>query len=177
MTRLDKVANIALILACTLFIGHLARNYYFSRVLSPNLSPEIKVGEVVKLPGPDTADRRPASATLVLALSSSCGFCQTSMPFYQKLAALRSSSSERVRLATVMPQSREEAESYLKNNGVVVDAVFSMPMSQIGINGTPTLLLLDGQNRLARSWAGRLNSSQESEVIAHLRELCPECPK
>src|SRR6185437_329576 len=51
MSRLDKVANIALILACALFIGHLARNYFTSQGADPNLQPDIKIGEVVSLPG------------------------------------------------------------------------------------------------------------------------------
>lgn len=175
MTRLDKVANIALILTCALFIGHLARIYYIGRGADPNLQPEIKTGEVVKLPGSDTALRQSAPATLVMALSTHCGFCQDSMPFYQKLAAFKNSSPVNLRLATVMSESKEEAEAYLKKNGVTTDIVLSTPMSQIGVNGTPTLLLLDGENRLVQSWVGQLNNSQESEVVSQLQKLCPQC--
>jgi hypothetical protein len=175
MTRLDKAANIALILACVLFIGHLARNYYLGRGAEQNLQPEIKTGEVVKLPGSDTVERQPASATLVMALSTHCGFCHASMPFYQKLSAFKNSSPVHMRLATVMPESKEEAEAYLKKYGIAADIVLSAPMSQVGVNGTPTLLLLDGENRLVRSWVGQLNNSQESEVVSQLQKLCPQC--
>lgn len=175
MTKLDKAANIALIIACALLIGALARNYYLSRLPDPGVKLGIEKGEPVKLSGDASADTQTAQTTLVLALSTHCGFCQESVPFYQKLAAFKNSSPARVRLATVMSESKEEIEAYLKKQGIAADAVFSMPVSQIGVKGTPTLLLLDGQNKLIESWVGKLNSQEESEVIAHLQKACPEC--
>jgi len=162
-------------MASVLFIGNLGRNYYLSRIPDPTINPDIKEGELVRLPGGASADRQPASANLVMALSIHCVFCQTSVPFYQKLAAFKNSSPARMRLTIVMPESKEEIEAYLKKHGIAADAIFSMPVSQIGVNGTPTLLLLDGQNKLAKSWVGRLNGSQESEVTAHLQKVCPTC--
>ena len=175
MTRLDKAANVALIIACLFFIGTLARNYYLSRLPDPNTKLGIEKWEPVKLPESSSAYRQSAPATLVLALSTHCGFCQASVPFYQKLALFKNSAPERVRLATVMAEPKEEIEAYLKKHGIAADAVFSMPVSQIGVKGTPTLLLLDGQNKLIESWVGQLNSQEESEVIASLQKVCPEC--
>jgi hypothetical protein len=175
MTRLDKVANVAIIIACLLLIGTLARNYYLSRIPDPSLELGVKKGEQVKLSGDAPADGQSAQATLVLALSTHCGFCQDSLPFYQKLAVFKNSSPARVRLATVMSEPKEEIEAYLKKHGIAADAVFSMPIAQIGVTGTPTLLLLDGQNKLIESWVGKLDSQGESEVIAQLKKACPEC--
>jgi hypothetical protein len=175
MTRLDKAANISLIIACLLFIGVLARNYYLSRMPDPNIELSVKKGDQVALPGAASADGQSAAATLVLTLSTHCAFCQASVPFYQKLAAFKNSSPARMRLATVMSEPQEEIEAYLKQHGIAVDAVFSMPVTQIGVKGTPTLLLLDGQNKLIESWVGQLNNQQESEVIASLQKICPTC--
>jgi thiol-disulfide isomerase/thioredoxin len=175
MTRLDKAANVALIIACLLLIGTLARNYYLSRIPDPNIELGVKKGEPVKLPEGGSAEGQSAPATLVLALSTHCGFCQASVPFYQKLAVFKNSAPARVRLATVMSEPKEEIEAYIKKNGIAADAVFSMPVSQIGVKGTPTLLLLDGQNKLVESWVGQLSSQDESEVIRRLQKVCPEC--
>jgi hypothetical protein len=175
MTRLDKAANIALIIACLFLIGTLARNYYLSRLPDPSVELAVKKGETVKLPEGASADGQSAPATLVLTLSTHCGFCQASLPFYQKLAVFKNSAPARVRLATVMSEPKEEIEAYLKEHGIAADAVFSMPISQIGAKGTPTLLLLDGQNKLIDSWVGKLNSQEESEVIGRLQKVCPEC--
>lgn len=175
MTRLDKIANVTLIITCLLLIGALARNYYLSRTPDSSLNLGVEKGEQVKLPGSASDGRQSAPATLVLALSTHCDFCQASLPFYQKLVTFKNSSPSRVRLATVMSESKEEIEAYLKEHSFAVDAVFSMPLSQIGVKGTPSILLLDGQNKLIESWVGQLNSQEESEVIAQLRKVCPEC--
>jgi hypothetical protein len=126
MTRLDKAANVALIIACLLFIGALARNYYLSRIPDPNIKLGIEKGEPVKLPESASDDRQSAPATLVLALSTNCDFCQASVPFYQKLTVFKNSSPARVRFATVMSEPKEEIEAYLKKHGIAADAVFSM---------------------------------------------------
>jgi hypothetical protein len=174
MTRLDKAANIAVITACLLFIGVLARNYYLSRLPDPNIKLGVEKGERVKLPGEDSVDRRSAPPTLVLALSTHCDFCLASAPFYQKLTVFKNSSPARMRLAIVMSEPKEEIEDYIKKQGIAGDAVFSMPLSQLGVKGTPSLLLLDGQDKLIESWVGQLNSQEESDVIATLQKVCPE---
>jgi hypothetical protein len=111
MTRLDKAANVALIIACLFLIGTLARNYYLSRIPAPNSELGVKNGETVKLPEGATPDGQSVPATLVLALSTHCGYCQASVPFYQKLAVFKSSAPARVRLATVMSEPKEEIEA------------------------------------------------------------------
>ena len=133
MTRLDKAANIALITTCLLFIGVLARNYYLSRTPDPSVELGIKKGERVELTGNAPPGGQSAAPTLVLALSTHCGFCEASAPFYRKLAAFKNSSPARVRLAAVMPEPKEEIEAYLKKYGIAADAIFSMQVSQIGV--------------------------------------------
>jgi hypothetical protein len=46
-----KATNAAIIVACVILVGSLARNYYLSRTPGPGDLPEIAKGEVVKLPG------------------------------------------------------------------------------------------------------------------------------
>jgi len=171
MTKLEKMTNVAIILACAFLIGSVVRNYYLS-ALRPSALPEIPKGTVVKLPGAAPTSPQP---TLVLALSKTCRFCQESVGFYQKLAAFKNSSPQGLRIVAVLPDKQEEAASYLKEQGIKVDEVVSMPVSELGVRGTPTLLLLDGQNKLEELWAGKLNDSQESQVMERLKKACPGC--
>jgi len=172
MTKLEKATNVAIILACIVLVGNLARNYYLSFKPNPSLAPEIAKGTVVKLPGAASTSQQP---TLVLALSKGCHFCQESVGFYQKLTAFKNASPQGLRMVAVLPEKEEEAASYLKEQGIGVDEVVSMPVSKLGVRGTPTLLLLDGQNKLEELWIGKLNDSQESEVIERLKKACASC--
>jgi hypothetical protein len=175
MTRLEKTTNVAIIVACAFLVGTLARSYYLSSRPDPRAQPSIQKGAVVKLPGAGATGQQPAAPTLVMALSKNCHFCQESMGFYQKLTALKNSSPQGLRLVAVLHEKREEAESYLKEHGIGADEVISAPVSQIGVTGTPTLLLLDRENKLQESWVGKLNDSQEAQVIDRLKKACAGC--
>jgi thioredoxin-related protein len=171
MTKLEKATNVAIIAACAFLIGNLAWNYYRSSRPLPPPPPEIAKGTVVKLPAAPASNQ----PTLVLAISKTCHFCQESVGFYQKLTAFKSSSPQGLRMVAVLPQSKEEATSYLKEHGIEADEVISMDVSKLGVRGTPTLLLLDGQNKLEELWAGKLNESQEGQVIERLKKACSGC--
>jgi hypothetical protein len=175
MSRLEKATNVAIIVACVFLVGTLVRNYYLSRNSDLGALPEIPKGTEIKLPIASPSGQQPAVPTLVLALSKNCRFCEESVPFYRKLAALKNSSPQGLRLVAVLPDKQEEAEAYLKGNGIVVDAVISMPMANLGVQGTPTLLLLDGQNKLEESWIGKQSDAQESQVIDRLKKACGGC--
>ncbi len=175
MTRLEKTANVVIILTCVLVAGNVVRNYYLSRNLQLRMTQGIPKGTVVKLTEAIPGNRQPAVPSLVLVLSKNCRYCQESVGFYKKLSAFKNSSLQELRLVAVLPHSKEEAESYLKEQGIVVDEVVSMPLSQLGAKATPTLLLLNPQNQLEESWVGKLSESQESQLIARLKKICGGC--
>jgi hypothetical protein len=172
MTRLEKTTHVAIIVACTVLVGNLAWKYYLSFRPDPRALPEIAKGALVKLPGEVPSNPQP---TLVLALSKNCHFCQESVGFYQKLTAFKNSSPQGLRMVAVLPEKQEEAESYLKEHRIEADEVISMEVTKLGVSGTPTLLLLDGQNKLEELWVGKLNESQESQVIERLKKACGGC--
>jgi hypothetical protein len=175
MTRLEKATYAAIILACLFFVGTLARSYYLGRRPDPHTTPEIPQGAEIKLPEEIPSTQQPAVSTLALVLSKNCALCRESMGFYQKLAAFKNSSPQGLRLVAVLPESKEEAQAYLKKTGIGVDAVFSLPLSRMGVTGIPMLLLLNEQNKLEGSWAGKLSDAQESQVIDRLKKVCVGC--
>jgi hypothetical protein len=175
MSRLEKATNVAIIVACLFLVGTLVRNYYLSRNADSGVLPEIAKGTEIKLPVTTPGIQQPAVPTLVLALSKNCHFCEESVPFYRKLTAFKNSAPQGLRLVAVLPEKQEEAEAYLKGNGIGVDAVVSMPVSNLGVRGTPTLLLLDGQNKVEETWVGKMSDAGESQVIDRLKKACGGC--
>jgi thioredoxin-related protein len=111
----------------------------------------------------------------VLALSKNCHFCQESVGFYQKLTAFKNSSPQGLRIVAVLPQKQEEAEGYLKEHKIEADHVISMELTKLGVSGTPTLFLLNEQNKLEELWVGKLDESQELKVIERLKKACGGC--
>jgi hypothetical protein len=177
MSRLWKptYTYIAIILACLLCIGILARNYYLSRSPNPSAMPEVrKVGEMNQ-PAAIPSNQQSKIPTLVLALSKHCRPCRESVGFYRKLTVFKNSSPQGLRLVAVLPESKEEGETYLKEYGIGVDAVLSLPLSQMGLKEVPALLLLNEQHKLEESWIGKLSDAQEAEVVNRLKKACASC--
>src|SRR5882724_361811 len=79
--HLDKIANVAVIVGMAVFLILVVRNE-FGR---PNLdnSPKKLLGTAIKLPELQFPLQR---NSIVLALSTTCHFCQDSLPFYKMLA-------------------------------------------------------------------------------------------
>jgi hypothetical protein len=75
----------------------------------------------------------------------------------------------------VLAESEGEAKAYLQQNGIAVDRVLPLPLEQIGVSGTPTLLLLDRQNKVDESWVGLLDEAQQAKVIETLEKSCAGC--
>ena len=172
MNRLEKYVNIAILVTCCLVVGNLARNFYLEHKAAARDFPNLSKGQVVKLSGYTPPSRE---STLVLALSAHCHFCQANTPFYQKLAAFKSAAPNQLQLVAVLPEKQDEATAYIRGREIGTDAVLSMPLTQIGVKGTPTLLLLDSQGKLEDFWVGQLNDSQQKKVFDRLKKDCSSC--
>ena len=168
MSRLEKLTNIAVLLSCALLVAALGRNFYLSHTRPAAGTEAVARGQQITLPGYTPAS---TESTLIMVLSTQCHFCKDSMPFYRKLTVLHRSAPGRLRVVAVLPEPESEASAYLDRNGVGVDHVFSLPPGDIGVNATPTLLLLDPRNKVEESWVGLLGDSQQAEVLENLRKL------
>jgi len=58
---------------------------------------------------------------------------------------------------------------YLKKLGVGINDVRQVSMSEVGLRGTPTLILVDNSGKVANVWAGVLPVDKENEVLGQLQ--------
>jgi hypothetical protein len=122
------------------------------------------VGQHFSLPGIDWAQ---SQQTLVMALQTTCRFCSDSGPFYQELIRDRAKFA-RTRIVAVLPQVVEESKAYLGRLGVSVDDIRQGALAEIGVRGTPTLLLVNSAGVVTDVWAGKLQPTVEKEVLDRL---------
>lgn len=160
--RLEVITNVAILCVCLLIavIG-------VKRFLLPGSSP----GLSGPLPGTKLSvanvDWSLASKTLVLALSTQCHFCSESSEFYQRL--IPAAASTHTQIIAVLPQTLLEDREYFQKLGLPAVEMRQELLSAIQVNGTPTLMLVDQQGRVLRSWVGKLEAARESEVLADLK--------
>jgi hypothetical protein len=124
--------------------------------------PEL-LGKKISLPNTNWAKN---GQTLVLALSTGCHFCTESAAFYKELVQKR--ASKNIRLIAVLPQPVDAGRRYLNDLGITVDDVKQLQPTSIGVDGTPTLLLINKDGIVTDSWRGKLPPEKEREVIARL---------
>src|SRR5712691_8420560 len=144
--KIELIANVAIIVVACLLATVLVKNYFFtkpSQQASKSESQRVQ-GESQPVSSPTVSsldiDWKQSKQTLILAISSTCHFCTESAPFYRQLAKEHLDS----RLIAVFPQSVEEGKRYLDELGISVDEVKQLPLRSINVNGTPTLILVNG---------------------------------
>jgi thiol-disulfide isomerase/thioredoxin len=158
---LDRAANLAIVIAVIVFLVLVGRGQFFHKAVSKaKAADENLVGRTISLPGAKLA---PGRNSLVLVASTVCHFCEASMPFYKDLSGkLRG----RVSFLAVFPQGVEESTKYLAAKGVRVDQVLSAEPPAVGVRGTPTVLLVDGNGVVRDAWYGQLDETGQAKLLS-----------
>jgi hypothetical protein len=166
-TKLETVANLSTALVSLLLSIVLVKVFLLPQGRPPASAarPQVAKGTSLKgsLPGVDWSKN---GRTLVLAISTRCHFCTDSAPFFQRISKDRPASTK---LLAVLPQTVDESRKYLDEEGVRVDDVRQATLDSIQVTGTPTLLLVDKAGTVPGVWVGKLEPSQQDDVLRVLK--------
>jgi hypothetical protein len=168
MKHLDRIANIAVIVGVAVFLALVLHNRPWrssAPLPSQAATAEALKGKPIRVSGLDFPRSR---ASVLLVISKTCHFCEESLPFYRALATDTQGKAD---LLAVLPQPRPEAEAYLKAAGVTATQVASAPPTQLGVTGTPTLVLLDRSGKVQEVWLGFLDGARQAQVRSRLAQL------
>lgn len=161
------VLNTISVLCATFVIWQVARNYFLSSTRSSGFVDQ--VGSNVKLAG---ASWSTSPKTVVLALSTQCHFCKVSAGFYRTLVG--SARPERFRVVAAVRESAQELRPHLAELGIEsVQTVGEVDFATLGVEVTPTVLVVDRGGTVQAAWRGKLTPSQEREVFAAVQTEMP----
>lgn len=104
-----------------------------------------------------------SNRTIVLAMQTTCHYCTDSAPFFRKLSA---AAHGKVRTVAILPQPIGTSKTYLDGLGVKVDEIRQFPLSDIGVHGTPTLVLVNDRGAIQNVWVGELTPDEERQVLS-----------
>lgn len=121
------------------------------------------VGKVIPIAGINWTDKK---QTVVLYLSTTCRYCNESVPFYQRL--VQEKSKKGFEIVAILSQNPEESKNYLKTHDLNVPQVFSTSLASLGVTSTPTILLVNQEGIVSDFWRGKLQPDKEAEVLAKL---------
>ena len=161
MTKLEKASHISVIAVCCLAAGLLIENRFFppGESAAPRL-PRL-VGREVSLPG---ANWQSAPVSVLLEISSTCPYCNASMPFYRQLMAARQSASAKVPVIVASADAVGVMQKHLADQQVSVDKVLHSPPEAFD-TGTPTVFVVDNKGIVRRAFVGQLDSTREQQLL------------
>ena len=161
--KIEVIANIAIIVVAILLGFTLMKSYFWPDSKgAASRSPVNMVGRKLSLPDVDWAKN---GRTLVMVLQSKCRYCTESAPFYRELLK-KQAAQPNLKLLAVLPDSIDESKAYLASLGVTIDEVRQSSLGSIGVEGTPTLLMVDQSGVVTDAWIGRLDNAGQTEVIS-----------
>src|SRR5215468_10181178 len=150
-TKLEAIANVAVIVVA-LAVGYVVLGRYVAAYRTPR---SVAAGDhLAAIPNFDWKEHR---HTLVLALNSGCHFCIQSVPFYQMLADGRERQQSGTDLVAVFPNDPAQVWQFVAEEKLRIRSLPAVRLEQLHVNATPTLILVDRNGRVERTWIGVLN--------------------
>ncbi|HUI58098.1 MAG TPA: hypothetical protein VLY04_24155 [Bryobacteraceae bacterium] len=161
MTKLETATHVFLIGLCCLAGGLLVEQRFFSP-REDEFSAGDLVGHEVKLPG---ANWQVAPFSVLLQLSSTCQFCNQSMPFYRQLMLVRNAQAAKMPVIVASADAVTAMQKHLEEQQVAVDKVLHSRLEPLH-SVTPTVYIVNSRGVVTRAFIGELDSSAQKELLA-----------
>jgi thioredoxin-related protein len=158
MSKVEQVANVAVILTCAFTIIHLAGVGGTRRMPPQTYKPGEKIVDTTRL------GLRNAPRTLIMFESSTCRFCNESLGFYSRLS--QQARANGVRIVALTPEDVGVNKTFLSAHGVSTDTVAGLKDNRLKVSATPTLILVRSDGTVVNSWVGKIATEKEAEVMA-----------
>ena len=171
---LERLSRIVFILACLALIAVAVLRVRQELAPRARLTPAVSSVDGAVIANPEGVSYAAARATLMIAVRSTCRFCAESLPFYKRLSALRQTGH--LQLVVLSTESKAATAQFIAQADVHADAVVQDENGLIPVKGTPMLLLVTGDGTVIKSWLGRLDARQETEVINAIQNASGRTP-
>jgi len=156
MRRILNGVNLMLVVALVVITLRLGLSPHTTVASSPATAKD--TGAISAARSRDVED-----ATVVLALATDCSYCEQSLPFYQALLATRPFG--RFRAVAIFPEPVSLATEYLRARELSPDEIRQANLLNIGVIGTPTVMVLGATGSVRKSWPGLLSPDAQLEIV------------
>jgi hypothetical protein len=154
------VADLSLTLLALAVIAALAETFFLPGILT-TWSLGTLAGNALGI----SASHPSQQETIVLTLQVGCDYCTRSAPLFREIIKRAARPRSPKSVVAVLPDPLEASRSYLESIGVRVSDIRQVPLRAMGIEGTPTLLVLTEKGRIRAVWHGEQPLSNSSTIF------------
>jgi thiol-disulfide isomerase/thioredoxin len=162
--NIELVAQVVIAIAVVITSGVLVKRNVFPEQASRRM-PGINSGERLTLPNIDWAQNK---KSLVFFLKKDCPYCTSSAELYRQL--VEEATRRNVKCVAVFPNTLEDARKYLRYIELPIENVYTSPLGDYKISGTPTVLFVDESGIVRSVWMGA-QTEREHEMRDKLLAL------
>lgn len=117
-----------------------------------------------------------ADLTVLIGMSSTCHFCQGSLPAFRELTKYFTGRSTRSRVVALSLEPADALGAYLAKNGLadvkVISVESSAPLATIAAR-TPQIVAVDSAGKVLASWTGQMSDDQMRSFVSRLPTQTP----
>lgn len=163
--NIELLTQVVIAIAIVIAAGVLVKRTFFANPNNGARLPGIVAGDRLNVPTIDWAQNK---KSLVFFLKKDCPYCTSSATLYRQL--MDEAAKRNVKCIAVLPNSPEDARKYLQYLELPFEKIYTGPVEDYKINGTPTVVFVD-QNGIAKNvWIGA-QTEREKEMRDTLVQL------
>ena len=155
--NIELAAQVVIAIAVVIAAGVLVKRNVWPGLASGRM-PSITTGERLTVPNVDWAQNK---KSLVFFLKKDCPYCTSSASLYRQL--VEDATKRNVKCVAVFPNTPEEARKYLQYIELPIENVYTGPLRDSKISGTPTVLFVDESGLVKSVWIGA-QTDREQEM-------------
>jgi len=155
--NIELVAQVVIAIAIVITASVLVKRTVFPGQVRGEM-PTINAGERLAFQNIDWAKNE---KSLVFFLKKDCPFCTSSASLYREL--VHEATKRNVKCVAVFPNTLEDARKYLQYIEVPIEDIYTGPLRDLKISGTPTVLFVDRTGIVRSVWVGA-QSEHEQEM-------------
>lgn len=161
---LEHLTNICVTVTCAIACVALVRSLRTTeRAFVPPHPPEYALGDA--LPALDSVDYARHRRTMLVFVSTTCRFCDESVPFYKTLSSLPGRGD--LQFVLVGGEGQAQLAQWAAQHQLRIDVIVTIRPGTLKVSGTPTLILASETGHVVGQWMGALRG-REREVEAAL---------
>lgn len=165
--NLEIGTNLAVLVSCIVLTVFVIKSRsaapYNTPVLTNTIPGGVKGGDT--FPAIEGIKFDATDRTLILALNTGCHFCEESIPFYKRLP-LNPSRTAGTQIVAIFPNKTDEARKFFTAANLEFPVVGGQDFAKLGIEGTPTLVLLSHDGKVRKVWRGELSLGDQKKVLS-----------